>query len=82
MFTFAMITGVKNGWLNPDKYGPAARKGWLGLTSYIDSSAAIHNVCEGTNKNTSKQYYLDRERRVGDLHGQAPVMWCATALLR
>ena len=30
MFTFAMITGVKNGWLDPKTYGPAARKAWLG----------------------------------------------------
>ena len=27
MFTFAMITGVKNGWLDAASYGPAARKG-------------------------------------------------------
>ena len=26
MFTFAMITGVKNGWLDAATYGPAARK--------------------------------------------------------
>ncbi|HUP12436.1 MAG TPA: glycoside hydrolase family 88 protein, partial [Niastella sp.] len=31
MFTFAMITGVKNGWLDARTYGPAARKGWLAL---------------------------------------------------
>jgi hypothetical protein len=28
------------------------------------------------------QYYLDRKRLTGDLHGQAPLLWCATALLR
>ena len=32
MFTFAMITGVKNGWLDEKTYGPAARKAWLALT--------------------------------------------------
>ncbi len=29
MFTFALITGVKNGWLDAATYGPAARKGWI-----------------------------------------------------
>jgi unsaturated rhamnogalacturonyl hydrolase len=82
MFTFAMITGVKNGWLDAETYGPAARKGWLALVSYIDASADIHEVCEGTNKKNSRQYYLDRKRNVGDMHGQAPVLWCASALLR
>lgn len=82
MFTFAMITGVKNGWLDKATYGPAARKGWLGLISYLDENADIREVCEGTNKKNDRQYYLDRKRNIGDMHGQAPVLWCATALLR
>ena len=82
MFTFAMITGVRNGWLDAATYGSAARKGWLGVIKYIDDNADIHEVCEGTNKRNSLQYYLDRGRKVGDMHGQAPILWCATALLR
>jgi unsaturated rhamnogalacturonyl hydrolase len=82
MFTFAMITGVKNGWLDKKIYAPAARKGWLGLVSFIDENADLHNVCQGTGKKNDRQYYLDRQKMTGDLHGQAPVMWCATALLR
>jgi unsaturated rhamnogalacturonyl hydrolase len=82
MFTFAMITGVKNGWLDAKTYGPVARKAWLALTGYINADGDISNVCEGTNKLNDLQYYLDRKRNTGDLHGQAPLMWCATALLR
>jgi rhamnogalacturonyl hydrolase YesR len=82
MFTFAMITGVKNGWLDEKIYGIAARKGWLGLLKYIDEKADIHEVCEGTGKKNDLQYYLDRKRNIGDLHGQAPILWCASALLR
>jgi rhamnogalacturonyl hydrolase YesR len=82
MFTFAFITGVKNGWLDKKVYGPAARKAWLQLITYLDANADIREVCEGTNKKNDRQYYLDRKRNTGDLHGQAPVLWCATALLR
>lgn len=82
MFAFALISGVKNGWLKEDKYGIAARKGWLGLISYINENGEITDVCEGTNKLNDRQYYLDRKRLTGDKHGQAPVLWCATALLR
>ncbi len=81
MFTFAMITGVKNGWLDAETYGPAARKGWIALTRCLDENADVHEVCEGTNKRNNRQYYLDRQRNVGDMHGQAPVLWCASALL-
>jgi rhamnogalacturonyl hydrolase YesR len=82
MFTYAMITGVKNGWLDETLYGPAARKGWLGLIKYIDGNSDIREVCEGTNKKNDLQYYLNRKRNVGDMHGQAPLLWCASALLR
>ena len=82
MFTFAMITGVKNGWLDKRIYGAAARKAWLALVSYINENGDITDVCEGTGKKNDRQYYMDRKRITGDLHGQAPILWCASALLR
>lgn len=82
MFTFAFITGVKNGWLDKKIYAPAVRKAWLKLVTYLDENADISEVCEGTNKKNDRQYYLDRKRNIGDLHGQAPLLWCATAFIR
>jgi rhamnogalacturonyl hydrolase YesR len=82
MFAFALITGVKNGWLDAAAYGPAAHKAWLALVTYLDANGDVREVCEGTNKKADHQYYLDRKRVTGDLHGQAPLVWCATALLR
>jgi rhamnogalacturonyl hydrolase YesR len=91
MFAFALVTGVKEGWLDAKTYGPAARRAWLGLVRHIDSDANITDVCVGTNKafqevgpDLDKQlkFYLARDRKTGDLHGQSPVLWTATALLR
>ncbi|HUJ44869.1 MAG TPA: glycoside hydrolase family 88 protein [Opitutaceae bacterium] len=82
MFTYAMITGVKEGWLDAGSYGAAARAAWLGLIKYLDQDANIGNVCVATGAGNSVEYYLARPRHAGDLHGQAPIMWCAAALLR
>ena len=82
MFTYAMITGVKNGWLDQKTYGTAARKGWLALTNYINANDELTEVCEGTNIKNDRNHYMQRKRIVGDLHGQAPLLWCTTALLR
>lgn len=82
MFTFAMVSGVKNGWLDVKTYGPAARKAWLGLVKHLIKEANVDDVCAGTNKGDSLEYYLNRPRKVGDLHGQAPILWSASALLR
>ncbi|MDR1368924.1 MAG: glycoside hydrolase family 88 protein [Dysgonamonadaceae bacterium] len=81
MFTYAFITGVKQGWLNAGEYAPAARKAWMAMVSYIDEQGAVAEVCVGTNKKNDKQYYYDRPRRTGDYHGQAPYLWCIVALL-
>jgi unsaturated rhamnogalacturonyl hydrolase len=82
MFSFAMISGVKNGWLEASAYGPAARKGWIAVAGYIDQNNDITSVCEGTGKLNDLGYYLARKRRTGDFHGQAPILWSASALLR
>ncbi|OQP64045.1 hypothetical protein A3860_21770 [Niastella vici] len=81
MFTYAMITGVKKGWLNKEQYTTAALKAWQALVTYINSDGDVREICEGTNKENSRQYYLERKRITGDMHGQAPVLWCAAAFL-
>jgi unsaturated rhamnogalacturonyl hydrolase len=82
MFTYAMITGVKNGWLDQKKYGVAARKGWLALINYINTDDELTEVCMVTNIKNDLNHYMQRKRIVGDLHGQAALLWCATALIR
>jgi rhamnogalacturonyl hydrolase YesR len=80
MFAYAMITGVKKDWLDAGEYAPVARRAWLGLLTYLSADGAVRNVCEGTNIGTTKEYYMNRARNTGDLHGQAALLWCAVAL--
>lgn len=81
MFAYAIITGVKLGWLNNDEYAPVAKNAWMALMPYISKEGDVTEVCIGTNKKNDRQYYYDRPRITGDYHGQAPVLWCAFALL-
>ena len=82
MFAFSMVTGVKSGWLDEETYGPAARKAWLALVANLDENANLKEVCIGTDKGFSEEFYLNRPRTAGDLHGQSPMLWTASALLR
>jgi unsaturated rhamnogalacturonyl hydrolase len=82
MFTYAFITGVKKGWLTDPAYATAARKAWLALQNYIDADGNVDQVCVGTGQTNDLNFYLTRPTRKGDPHGQAPVLWCAVALLR
>jgi unsaturated rhamnogalacturonyl hydrolase len=81
MFTYAMIVGVKKGWLDAKEYGEVARKGWIALCGYINEAGDVEAVCEGTMIENSRDHYVNRLALTGDLHGQAPVLWCAYALV-
>lgn len=80
MFTYSMITGVKNGWLDKKAYGAAARKAWTSLLTYLDEDYNLREVCMGTGTKNSYEHYIERPRQTGDLHGQAAFLWCAYAL--
>lgn len=91
MFAFAMVTGVRQGWLDAAVYGPIAKRIWLALVAQLDENGNVRNVCSGTNKaaavvgndlNVQLDFYRNRPRITGDLHGQAPMLWTATAFLR
>ena len=89
MLTFAMATGVRNGWLDANRYGPAVRRAWLALTNQLDEQGNIANVSVGTNPaprdssaTAQYRYYVARARRTGDYHGQGPLTWIAMTLLR
>jgi rhamnogalacturonyl hydrolase YesR len=81
MFGYAMAVGVRLGILAPDPYRNALRKAWRALMGYLDANGQLTNVCVGTGKADSRQFYLDRPRATGDFHGHAPMLWFATELL-
>ena len=68
------------GWLDEDAYAPAARKAFLALQDFIEPNGAVREVCCCTNVGSSRDHYAKRPRVTGDLHGQAPVLWCCAAL--
>jgi rhamnogalacturonyl hydrolase YesR len=81
MFGYAITVGVKKGLLPKDKFIPAYQKAWLSLVEYINEDGKVTDVCAGTGKSDDVNYYLNRPRNTGDLHGQAPVLWFAYSLL-
>jgi len=82
MFIYAMATGLEKGWLSYEKFAPVVSKGWDALSGYVDAQGRTENVCIGTNAKNSKEHYLNRPTKTGNFHGQAAVLWSATALLK
>jgi rhamnogalacturonyl hydrolase YesR len=88
MFTYALITGVRNGWLTDPSYAAAARNGWIALGNKTNGSGVLDRVCPGTGQAAAgtlaqqQMFYTSIVLGSNDQHGQAPLMWAARALLR
>ena len=82
MFAYSMITGIRLGWLDEKIYGPVVEKTWLSFVDKLNENGELEEVCMGTNEKYTAKEYLDRPRKTGDFHGQAPLLWAAEAFLR
>ena len=91
MFAFSMITGLKKGWLSPDKFGSATRDAWLALVDRLEEDGRLRDISNWCYFDEQESYLTSEGRSketndaltvLGDDHGQAPMMWAAAALLR
>ena len=81
MFAYAFAEGVRYGWLDADKYGPAMRKAYLALVARMDEWGNVSSVCVGTAAKNDREYYLKRAKVNGDSHGQAAILWLCRTML-
>jgi unsaturated rhamnogalacturonyl hydrolase len=60
MIAFAMLRGIRNGWLDEAAYRPRVERAWRGVLSRVGSDGKMLDVCESTNKQKSLKDYLQR----------------------
>ena len=88
MFTFALTTALKNGWISGSNYSMAARRGWLAVANKTNAQGQLDRVCPGTGAApagtlaSQQQFYTSITLGSNDTHGQAPLLWLSHALLR
>lgn len=81
MISFAMLRGMKHGWLDRATYEPCVRKAWPAILARIGADGSLIDVCEGTGKQTSLRAYLDRKAILGpDDRGGAMALLVATEM--
>lgn len=90
MFIYAMINGIKYGWIDYSTFEPAAKKAWLGIVKNLNSNYQLINVSSKSNKaynlvgyNLDKQlkYYSEKSTSSGNFYGEASLLWTTTALI-
>jgi rhamnogalacturonyl hydrolase YesR len=81
MITFAMIRGLRSGWLDPATYEPAIHKAWNAIKTRVATTGDLVDVCTGTGKQKSLRDYFDRTAILGhDDRGGAMALLAATEM--
>jgi unsaturated rhamnogalacturonyl hydrolase len=79
MITFAMLRGLRNGWLDEREYRPVVDKAWKTILTRIAADATLVDVCTGTGKQKNLHAYLDRTAILGhDARGGAMALMVVT----
>jgi rhamnogalacturonyl hydrolase YesR len=81
MTTFAMIRGIRHGWLDEKTYGPIVKRAWTAIKTRVAPDATLVDVCTGTGKQRSLRDYYDRPAILGyDARGGAMALLVATEM--
>jgi rhamnogalacturonyl hydrolase YesR len=79
MITYALMRGVRYGWLPKSRYEEAIEAGWQALKLRIAADGTLVDVCTGTGKQKSLRDYYDRPAILGrDDRGGAMALMVVT----
>jgi unsaturated rhamnogalacturonyl hydrolase len=80
MLTYGLARGVNEGWLDAS-FGDVAKKGWAALQTKITPEGDLIDVC-GSTDTGDLDYYLNRPRLQGDLHGFGSCLLAGAEIVR
>jgi rhamnogalacturonyl hydrolase YesR len=81
MTTFAIVRGLREGWLDKKQYEPVVHRAWHAIKRRIGPNGQLIDVCAGTGKQKSYRDYLDRPAILGkDDRGGAMALMVATEI--
>lgn len=81
MISFAIVRGLRRGWLEAAEWQPVVDRAWTAIKSRIGPDGQLVDVCTGTGKMQSLRDYYDRTAILGrDERGGAMALMLATEL--
>jgi hypothetical protein len=81
MIGFAMLRGIRSGWLDKARFQPLVDRAWYAARTRIAANGELVDVCTGTGKQRSLRDYFNRTAILGrDPRGGAMALLFATEL--
>ncbi|MCJ8209006.1 glycoside hydrolase family 88 protein [Mucilaginibacter sp. RS28] len=81
MFTYCILKGVNEGWLNRS-FNKTGMRGWRGLKTKITSGLEIKDTCPPTDMSEDLSYFLNRPRVTDDQHAIGPFLLAGGEVLK
>ena len=81
MFTYAIIRGINNGWIDYT-YAPVAIAGWNAIATKVKPNGQIEGICVGTTFANDNVYYFNRPTSVYAMHGYGPVLLAGAEMIK
>lgn len=82
MFSYSIAEGLKNGFFGDKEYAHVLHTAFNALINLLDVQGNLENICAGTGQSSDANYYLERPRVTGDLHGQGFMLFLLYSLLK
>ncbi len=81
MITFALLRGIRRGWLDRAVYTPVIERSWRAIKLRVAADGSLVDVCTGTGKQKGLAAYFNRRAILGpDPRGGAMALLAATEM--
>jgi rhamnogalacturonyl hydrolase YesR len=74
IYAYCIARGVNRGWLDPLAYAPMAVLAWHAVTTQVNETGQVENVCVGTGMGFDPAFYYARPVSPLAAHGYGPVL--------
>jgi rhamnogalacturonyl hydrolase YesR len=82
MIAFAMLRGLRSGWLDHPAFRQAVDRAWTAIKKRTAATGSLVDVCASTGKQPSLRHYYDRPAILGvDARGGAMALLLATEMI-
>lgn len=82
IYTYCMAHAISEGWIDPLAYGAQTLLAWNAVSTQINSTGQIENVCVGSGMGFDRAFYCYRPVHVMAAHGYGPVIWAGSEIIR
>lgn len=82
IYTYCIAHGINRGWLDPLAYGPMAMLAWAAVSTQVNATGQVENVCVGTGMGFDPAFYCSRPVSSVAPHGYGPVLLAGAEMIK